>query len=92
MLNLRDRLRSFITENYMFGQAREFHDADSFLEMGIIDSTGVLELVGYLEKEFALHIEADEIIPENLDSVERLSAFLARKGVTTADRGASPAS
>lgn len=79
MLALQQRLRSFIIENYLFGQGDGFHDSDSFLDLGIIDSTGILELVSHLEAAYLLKIDSDEIIPDNLDSVDRLAAFVARK-------------
>jgi len=82
MLDLKTRLRCFITENYLFGQDAEIRDTDSFLELGIIDSTGILELVSYLEEEYALLIEPEEIIPENFDSLDKLTAFLLKKQPT----------
>ncbi|HDO31227.1 MAG TPA: acyl carrier protein, partial [Desulfobacteraceae bacterium] len=51
----------------------------SFLDKGIIDSTGVLELVEWLEDEFGVPVEDEELLPENLDSVNQLAAFIARK-------------
>ena len=54
-------------------------DSDSFLEKGILDSTGVLELVGYIESNFGIRVEAEEIIPDNLDSLNRLSTFVLTK-------------
>ena len=65
-------LREFIHENFLFGQEPSFSDDDSFLEMGIIDSTGVLELVAYLEGRHGFTIEDDELVPENLDSIHNL--------------------
>jgi acyl carrier protein len=56
-----------------------FEDDDSFLEKGILDSTGVLEVVGHIEKEFEIQVEADEIIPDNLDSINKITAFIERK-------------
>ena len=54
-------------------------DDDSFLEKGILDSTGVLEVVGHIEKEYSIRVEADEIIPDNLDSINKLTAFISKK-------------
>ena len=77
---LEQQLRRFIDDNFLFGQgAGRLGDDDSFLEKGIIDSTGVLELVTYLEKTFAIKIEDDELVPENLDSINRLVRFLRGK-------------
>jgi len=81
MSALRDKLRAYVIENYLFGQDGNLSDADSFLELGIIDSTGVLELVSHLEEEYGIAIESEEIAPENLDSIERLTRFVMRKQV-----------
>jgi acyl carrier protein len=77
---MKQGIRAFIEKNFLFGSAGGGLDDDaSFLDQGIIDSTGVLELVGFLEKEFSVKIEDEELIPENLDSVNQIAAFLARK-------------
>ena len=69
----------------MFGQAPAgLDEGASFLDSGIIDSTGVMELVGFLEDRFGITVEDSELTPENLDSIGRVSAYLARKGVTAA--------
>ncbi len=73
-------IRVFIFENFLFDvDESALKDDDSFLEQGIIDSTGVLELVDWLEEEFTITVDDDELIPENLDSVILLSAYIARK-------------
>jgi acyl carrier protein len=79
MYDTAQRLRQFITENFLFGQEHAFSDEDSLLEQGIIDSTGVLELVGFLENEYHVAIEDEELVPENLDSISNLMRFLAAK-------------
>jgi acyl carrier protein len=72
-------IRRFIVDNFLFGQAGELSNDTSFLEEGIIDSTGVLELVGFLESHFGIRLEDDEIVPANLDSLTRLNCFMERK-------------
>ena len=72
-------IRGFVTENYVFGQELTFADSDSFLESGIIDSTGVLQLVSYLEETYDITVEDDELTPDNLDSVNSVAAYLSRK-------------
>ncbi len=73
-------IRKFIFENFLFGaQDDAIGNDDSFLEKGIIDSTGILEIVNYLEEEFGVKVEDDEILPENLDSVSRIVAYVGRK-------------
>ena len=79
MANLQSELRSYIVENYLFGRDDSFSDSDSFWELGLMDSTGVLELISYLEEKYAITVESGDIIPQNLDSVERLAVFVRRK-------------
>jgi acyl carrier protein len=80
MQTIRHEIRAFIIENFLFGQADSpLGPGDSFLEGGILDSTGVLELVGFLEERFAITVADDEMIPDNLDSVERVAQFVERK-------------
>ncbi|KJS32207.1 MAG: acyl carrier protein [Desulfatitalea sp. BRH_c12] len=73
------RIKMFIVENFLFGNAEGLMDDTSFLEDGIIDSTGVLELVNFLEEEFSIKVEDEELVPENLDSINNLSAYLQKK-------------
>lgn len=77
---VRASLRAFISAPLLpLSRMNSFTDDDSFLEKGILDSTGVLEVVGHIEKEFGIRVEADEIIPDNLDSINNLTAFVERK-------------
>jgi len=71
---------SFVNKNFLMGtQSIKFNDDDSFLEKGIVDSTGVLELVNYLQNTYKVRIEDKDLLPENLDSVNRIAAFIKRK-------------
>lgn len=79
MDNLASSLREFIRENFLFGQDTALSDDASFLGLGIIDSTGVLELVAFLEKHFHVHVADDELVPENLDSIDNLVRFVTTK-------------
>ena len=73
-------IRAFVIANFLYGQdAASLTDDESFLENGIIDSTGVLELVAFLEQQFAMTVGDRELIPENLDSVQNATRFVARK-------------
>lgn len=73
-------IRAFIVENFFFGEDKDWlGDETSFLESGVIDSTGILEIITFIEEKFDIHVEDDEIVPENLDSLKNLAAFLARK-------------
>ena len=79
MVNIKATVRDFINENYLFNEDVHLKDDTSFLDEGIIDSTGVLELIGFLEETFAITIEDDEMVPENLDSLSNIAAFIAKK-------------
>jgi acyl carrier protein len=81
MEQLKQSIRTYITENFLFGDDSGLDDAASLLDNGVIDSTGVLELVAFLEKQFAVKINDEELLPENLDSITNVAAFLSRKGV-----------
>src|ERR1017187_4307692 len=72
-------LRRFVIDNFLYGRDGRFRDDDSFLDMGIIDSTGLLELVNFLEKHYGISVEEADLIPENLDSIVQLAGFLQRK-------------
>jgi acyl carrier protein len=73
-------IRDFIARNFVLGQrAGALSTEDSLMEAGIMDSTGVLELTGFLEKSFELQITDEELLPENLDTIGRIVAFVARK-------------
>jgi acyl carrier protein len=77
---IKKTVRAFLsTSTLPLARVDSFTDDDSFLEKGILDSTGVLELVGYIEKENRIRVEADEIIPDNLDSINKIADFIARK-------------
>lgn len=80
MESLESAMREFIVNNFQFGQdGAELTDDASLLEHGIIDSTGVLELVSFLEEAYRLKIDDEELIPENLDSIRNLAQFVLRK-------------
>ena len=72
-------VRSFIVENFYVGDPDALEDRTSLFDHGIIDSTGVLEVIAFLEKEMAIDVKDAEMIPDNLDSIERIAAFVARK-------------
>lgn len=75
-------LRSFILENYMFTDNQdELKNDDSFLDKGILDSMGILEVIALLEDDFNITVEDEEMIPENLDSINNLLAFISKKSV-----------
>ncbi len=79
-MNFEKKLRTFILENYLFTEDEsELDNTDSFLESGIIDSTGILEVITFIQDELEIAVEDDDMIPENLDSVNNILAFVAKK-------------
>jgi acyl carrier protein len=75
----RERLREFVATNYYVPDATKLDDAASFLATGLLDSTGVLELVTFVEQEFAISVADDDLVPANFDSIAKVAAFIARK-------------
>jgi len=72
-------IREFVINNFLFGEDTGFENTASFREAGILDSTGILELVGFLEETYDIHVEDEDLVPENLDSVARVVEFLDQK-------------
>ena len=72
-------VRNFIVKNFLLGDGDSLKDDTSFIEEGIIDSTGILELVFFLEENFGISIEDHELVPENMDSLQSISGFMDRK-------------
>ena len=79
MQSVHSEIRQFIIDNFLFGQGEKLTDGESFLDKGIIDSTGVLELVGFLQERYNITIDDDELVPDNLDSVDRVLMFVQKK-------------
>jgi len=79
-MDIRAQIREFITDNFMMGQETDLlPDSGSLLEMGVLDSIGVLELVAYIEETYGVAIADNELVPDNLASVDRLVACIERK-------------
>lgn len=72
-------IRAFIVESFLLGQDSGFDNAESLLESGIIDSTGIMHVVAFLEERFGVAIEDDDLVADNLDSVARIAGFVGRK-------------
>ena len=80
---IEQQIRNFINETFLFGESNnELKDTDSLLETGVIDSTGVLELIAFIEETYRVKVKDDELIPENLDSIANVSIFIRRKQAT----------
>jgi acyl carrier protein len=77
---LAQKIRDFVVESFLLGESNnDLKDTDSFLDNGIVDSTGILELVAFLEEAYDIQVEDEELIPENLDSIANVTAYLHRK-------------
>lgn len=76
-------IRNFIVENFLFGDESQPLAADlSLTDSDLVDSTGILELVGFLEQHFTVKINDADIVPANLDTIEKIAAFVTRKQAT----------
>ncbi len=78
MQNIKNQIVDFIQDNFVFDEDIDLADTDSLLDAGLIDSTGVLELVGFLEETFGIEVLDADIIPENLDTIDAIHAFVKR--------------
>jgi len=78
-MEIKAEIKEFFEDNFMAEFDDDFSDDDSFLENGIIDSTGVLEVILYLEETFSIKIEDEEITPENLDTLNNMQKFITKK-------------
>jgi len=76
----KSKIREFILENFVIGlDEADLNDDDSFLDQGIIDSTGVLEVVAFVEETYSFDVEDEDVIPENFDSIDNLAAYIGKK-------------
>ncbi len=79
-MDIKETIKGFVIENFMFGSdQKEIGDDESFLESGIIDSTGVLEVVGFIEDEFDIEVLDEELIPDNFDTLTKLTTYVTNK-------------
>lgn len=84
-MSTEQKVRNYILQNFLFtDEASALNNADSLLGKGIIDSTGALELIYFLEEQFGVKVADHEMVPENLDSVNNILAFLAGKNIAVA--------
>jgi acyl carrier protein len=75
-MQIKQELRQFVVDNFLYGRQGELGDEDSFLENGIIDSTGVLELISFLEERFGLELRETDLTPDNLDSINKVTRLV----------------
>ena len=74
-----DKVRQFIKDNFYAASASDLTDDASLLDLGIVDSTGILEVVAFLEDEFGISVDDAEMLPENLDSIQNIVTFVGTK-------------
>jgi acyl carrier protein len=78
-MTIQERVRQFILEYFYVSDPDELTDDVSLLDTGYVDSTGMMEIILFIEGEYAIHVEDHETIPENLETLSRIAAFVARK-------------
>ena len=78
-MTIEERVRGFVLEHFYVSDPAELTDEVSLIDSGYVDSTGMMEIILVLEGEYAIHIEDDETVPENLESIAQIAAFVARK-------------
>jgi len=78
-MDIKDQIRAFVTSNFYVADPTTLEDGASLLDQGIIDSTGVLEVIFFLEETFGIKVEDSEMLPDNLDSIDKISNFVLRK-------------
>jgi acyl carrier protein len=78
--SIQKQIIDFIAINFLFGEAKNaLGNEDSLLETGVIDSTGVLELVAFIEETYGIKVEDEEIVPENLDTISNITAYITQR-------------
>jgi acyl carrier protein len=78
-MQVKSDIRKFIIENFLYGQAEGLEDETSLLEKGLIDSTGILELVAFVEEKYGVSVADEELVPANFDSINNLSSYITGK-------------
>lgn len=78
-MNYIDKVREFVIEELLFGDSKKLNDETSFYDTGIIDSTGILELISFLEETFDITINDEDLVPENLENIKYIAQFIERK-------------
>jgi acyl carrier protein len=87
MRQIEEMIRTYIAENMLFSNdGYPYLDSTSFLEEGIVDSTGILELMMFVEESFGITVDDEELVPDNFDSVSRLAAYTRSKSLAMANK------
>jgi len=80
MYGVKEQVRNYILDNFLIGlKVNDIQEDTSFLDIGIIDSTGVIELISFLEETYGIRVEDKEMVPENLDSLKNVERYVAQK-------------
>ena len=79
MEDLKGQIRSFIVDNFLFGDDDGLDDQISFLDSGIVDSMGILEIVNFISEEFQVTVADEDLLPENLDSIDNIANYLSNR-------------
>lgn len=89
--DVKQAVRALVLENFLFGNLENwFEDEESFMEKGIIDSTGILELIEFIESKYGVKTKDEELVPENFDSLMKVSLYVLRKLNGVGDDGEHP--
>lgn len=78
-MELKEQVRAFLTSNFYVADPAALRDDASLLDSGIVDSTGMLEVIFFIEETFGIKVDYSEMVPDNLDSIERIASFVSRK-------------
>jgi acyl carrier protein len=78
-MDVLETVKAYVVENFLYGDDSRIGPGTDFLENGILDSTGVLELVGFLEEKFGIRVEDDELVPDNMNSLEKITLYISIK-------------
>lgn len=90
-MSLQDEIRSFVIDNFLFGEDTGLKEDSSFIKEGIVDSTGIMQLVSFIQERYRILVEDEELTPENLDSISKVSAYIERKRELRGGAGDCPA-
>jgi acyl carrier protein len=78
-MDVLETIKAYVVEKFLFGDDHRIGPDTEFLENGILDSTGVLELVGFLEEKYEIRVEDDELVPGNMNSLEKITLNILKK-------------
>ena len=78
-MNIQHQIRDYVVENFLFGSEDGLNTSQSLIETGVVDSTGVMELVLFLEETFGITVDDEDLVPDNLDSIDNMKRFVERK-------------